>query len=66
MVLFDIQLEFFFSFSTMEVNGVHQLMVTHIPLNILFYVNWKEVGYTLENAGLFQLKFGSNMDKPKC
>jgi len=22
--------------------------------------------YTLKNAGLFQLKFGSNMDKPKC
>jgi len=22
--------------------------------------------YTLKNAGLFQAKFGSNMDKPKC
>jgi len=22
--------------------------------------------YTLKNAGLFQPKFGSNMDKPKC
>jgi len=22
--------------------------------------------YTLKNTGLFQPKFGSNMDKPKC
>jgi len=22
--------------------------------------------YTLKNAGLFEPKFGSNMDKPKC
>jgi len=24
------------------------------------------IGYTLRNAGLFEPKFGSNMDKPKC
>jgi len=24
------------------------------------------INYTLKNAGLFQPKFGSNMDKPKC
>jgi len=30
--------------------------------------SWKKktIGYTLNNAGLFQHKFGSNMDKPKC
>jgi len=26
----------------------------------------KQQIYTLKNAGLFQPKFGSNMDKPKC
>jgi len=32
----------------------------------LDYSNLKFNIYTLKNAGLFQPKFGSNMDKPKC
>jgi len=32
-------------------------------LNISFNLGLR---YTLKNAGLFQPKFGSNMDKPKC
>jgi len=27
---------------------------------------WHPLCYTLKNAELFQPKFGSNMDKPKC
>jgi len=30
--------------------------------NTAYYI----ILYTLKNAGLFQPKFGSNMDKPKC
>jgi len=33
-------------------------------LNCNFYSN--VLYYTLQIAGLFQPKFGSNMDKPKC
>jgi len=31
-------------------------------------MNWQpgHVHYTLNNAGWFQPKFGSNMEKPKC
>jgi len=33
-------------------------------LQLIKYLH--ELYYTLKNAGLFQPKFGSNMDKPKC
>jgi len=33
---------------------------------ITIYVYIRVYIYTLKNAGMFQPKFGSNMDKPKC
>jgi len=35
-------------------------------LNYLTNVTNQTLLYTLNSAGLFQPKFGSNMDKPKC
>jgi len=32
----------------------------------LFSIYQPSTTYTLKNAGLFQPKFGTNMDKPKC
>jgi len=39
--------------------------IKYIFITFLFPVD-PMFSYTLKNAGLFQPKFGSNMDKPKC
>jgi len=40
--------------------------IARVQENSWFEYSYLFGAYTLKNAGLFQSKFGFNMDKPKC
>jgi len=38
----------------------------HVMKQDNYWQPFRNISYTRKNAGLFQSKLGSNMDKPKC